>query len=834
MTWLSNGVNPFGVGGQGLASYYAPDIFQWLFGGSGGPNVLVYSNNTSPLTFVAVSIPLSVVNGLVWSSDLRRWVAVGQGGQLFYYSSDGIGWSAATNANTVFSIGYDVTYVPRQSVFIAVGQGGSATIGFSSDGQVWAAIASSTQIFTNFADHVCTSWASNLILAVGSGTNNTVARSATNYTNFQALGPSVFNQTQVATSCAYGAGGMFILSGNSSITSLVAGYQTIGASTFTTTGNLYATRYTNTFGTGMLNFVVVYVSAGSGTATVALYTDSNRGYPGTLIASSGSVTVTPLGLATSFSLSPAVTTVPSGSFWIVWTQTGTLARARDAVSGSVTVFYPFAYGTAFPVTWPTTGLTTTNDAFTMYVNFANFGDLAYTFDGINYNSVLGSWNLFTGQANDIAYNPNVGIWVAGGTSTNPSIAYSGQGSSQWTLGNCSGFTCPASVTTIAAFTTSAMSPTSKQGVYALSGVMPIAPTANTLDFLIGGTSGTAGTGVGLGYTLDNTNVFSFTPQSTAGTIFNGPCTAMTYAPELGIWLVTIQTAANNWQNLYSASPFTGWTVINSGLTINSQVTSFTWSSTQQIFLATLLATTNNCFWSRTGVTWTVSTCATVLTVSVRAAAYSRQQNLWVAVGQGAANNIAYTSSLTGTWTGVGGLTMTSCRTVTFAPSIPLWVIGGASSGTTSLLVTINPTIQTPVAPSNQPFGTTSAIANGCYFGNGLFVCVGTPGTGSTGTIAWSSTGTTWTGLGTSIFSTAGFGVFYDIGNALWLAAGQGTNQVARSVDGKTWTAIATNPFASAATVVYAPVTVANSLTREMVLLVDEYKREKGNITTAMI
>lgn len=824
-------INPFGTGGIGLSSYYSPDTLQWMLGGTGGATAnLVFSLNTNPFAFTTVSIPLTAVQGIVWSSDIRRWVIGGNGGAVIYFSNDGISWAPSTTGSTVFAICFDVTYVPRQSAFIAVGQAGTATIAYSLDGQVWTAVSGSTGIYSNYGGHVCTSWASNLILTTGLGTANTIASSPTNYTTFAGLGPVVFNGTQAATSCAYGANGMFVVTGLGVATTLTAGYATIGGTADATTGTLFATRYTNPSGAGLMNFVSVFLSAGTGSATLGVYTDSGQGYPGTLIAAFPSATITPLGF-TPFGNGIAGMPLPSGSFWIAFTQSNTLARARNAVSGGVTVSYAFTYGTALPQTFPSTGLTTTNNVFTMIANFNTANDLAYTYDGVTFLGVTDSFSLFSGQGNDVAYSPSAGLWVASGSSTTNAVAYSGQGTGNWSLATFSGFSNPGNVTAIATYTTSSMSPTSKQGVFALSGVMPITPTQNQLKFLIGGTSGTAGSGSGMGYTLDNTNVFTYSPQGTGTTLFNGPVRTIVYAPELGIWLTSVQTAAAVYQNSRSTNPFESWTVINSGITTATAVTSFTWSSTQQIFLATVQAATNNCYWSRTGVQWTVSACAAVFGTAVFSSAYSRQQNLWVAVGQGATHNIAYTSNVAGTWTGVGGLTLTSARTVTFAPNIPLWVIGGVrSAGSTSILVTINPAIQTPVAATTQPFGTTGAIVNRCYYGGQgttapVFVCVATPGTGSTGTIAWSSDGNTWTGLGTSIFSTAGFGVFYDLGSALWVAAGQGTNQVAKSVDGKTWTSIATAPFTSAATVVYAPVSIANSLTREMYPeLINEYKR----------
>ena len=63
----------------------------------------------------------------------------------------------------------------------------------------------------------------------------------------------------------------------------------------------------------------------------------------------------------------------------------------------------------------------------------------------------------------------------------------------------------------------------------------------------------------------------------------------------------------------------------------------------------------------------------------------------------------------------------------------------------------------------------------------------------TNTIAYSSDGITWTGLGTSIFSSIGYGVAYN-GTNRWVAVGNGTNSIAYSSDGISWTGIGTSIF----------------------------------------
>jgi hypothetical protein len=66
------------------------------------------------------------------------------------------------------------------------------------------------------------------------------------------------------------------------------------------------------------------------------------------------------------------------------------------------------------------------------------------------------------------------------------------------------------------------------------------------------------------------------------------------------------------------------------------------------------------------------------------------------------------------------------------------------------------------------------------YGNGLWVAGASGGSNS---LATSTDGITWTGLGTTVFQTRAYGVSY--GNGLWVAVGD--NNIATSPDGIIWT-----------------------------------------------
>ena len=66
------------------------------------------------------------------------------------------------------------------------------------------------------------------------------------------------------------------------------------------------------------------------------------------------------------------------------------------------------------------------------------------------------------------------------------------------------------------------------------------------------------------------------------------------------------------------------------------------------------------------------------------------------------------------------------------------------------------------------------------------------GRGTNNTLAYSSDGITWTGLGKTIFGFSAYGVAYN--GKMWVAVGNATNGIAYSSDGITWTGLGTSLF----------------------------------------
>ena len=141
-------------------------------------------------------------------------------------------------------------------------------------------------------------------------------------------------------------------------------------------------------------------------------------------------------------------------------------------------------------------------------------------------------------------------------------------------------------------------------------------------------------------------------------------------------------------------------------------------------------------------------------------------SLWVAVGTGIATStigITWVSVPSGLGVGYG---------VAWNGSI--WVVVGDLIVTSSDANTWTPT--------TSPF---SVFGRGVAWNGSIWVAVGE---GTTHTIAYSTNGTSWTGLGNSIFTTGGYGVAWN--GSLWVAVGVGTlYSIAYSSDGINWTGV---------------------------------------------
>ena len=205
-----------------------------------------------------------------------------------------------------------------------------------------------------------------------------------------------------------------------------------------------------------------------------------------------------------------------------------------------------------------------------------------------------------------------------------------------------------------------------------------------------------------------------------------------------------------------------------------------------------------------GITWTSKSLATstaILSSEGRGVAYGN--GLWVAIGGGASNstNSIATSSNGISWTGLGtnstDIVGRYGRAVAYGDNT--WVAvstGGANTISTSSNGT------TWIGKSNNIFTTTiNSTTNGglsIAYGNGLWIAGGgrvSGGVAVSHTLAKSTDGgSSWTGLGTSTFTSGVTGVAYGESNT-WVAVGHGTNTIAYSTNhGDTWTGVGASIF----------------------------------------
>jgi hypothetical protein len=191
-----------------------------------------------------------------------------------------------------------------------------------------------------------------------------------------------------------------------------------------------------------------------------------------------------------------------------------------------------------------------------------------------------------------------------------------------------------------------------------------------------------------------------------------------------------------------------------------------------------------------GKVWT-GLGATIFTTQANAADWNG--TAWVAVGQGG-NTLAYsTVANASVWTGLGETTFTT-RGNDVQWMLNKWYAVGEGGNNMASTSTVNgSTAWAGVASGSSLFGGGGAYGSAIAWNGRIAVCVGH---GNGNTIGTSTDGVTWTGKGDSIFTTAGYDVYWN--ERLWVLGGAGGNSLAYSFDMTTITATpnSTTLFAS--------------------------------------
>jgi len=227
------------------------------------------------------------------------------------------------------------------------------------------------------------------------------------------------------------------------------------------------------------------------------------------------------------------------------------------------------------------------------------------------------------------------------------------------------------------------------------------------------------------------------------------------------------------------------------------------------------ATTTNHFAGTTTATITVSKATPLITVfDVPAKSIVTAPFSLVAPTTNSSGAFTYTSSNTSVATidgsmvtivGLGNTTITAVQASTtnhlsgsitgilaIMVNVPLSIAVG--SGGNSIATSIDRGLTWSGCGTSVFSSSGSCVAFGKDgSGNNLLVAVGSGGN----TIATSTNGSTWIGLGATVFTSQGLGVTY--ANNLWVAVGEGTNTIATSTDGVNWTGHGTSIFSNKGT-----------------------------------
>ena len=165
-------------------------------------------------------------------------------------------------------------------------------------------------------------------------------------------------------------------------------------------------------------------------------------------------------------------------------------------------------------------------------------------------------------------------------------------------------------------------------------------------------------------------------------------------------------------------------------------------------------------------------------------------SVWIITGDGVngstTNSIAVSTDNGLTWSGKGRSVLSVCWEAAWNPkngTSGRWVAGG--NGANSLAYSDDNGTTWVAVPNSTSISNTVFCIQSVVLPDGSTLWVLGCEAGSN-SMAWSIDGLTWTGLGTSVFSSWCYDIQYN--GTIWVAVGSGTtNVVATSFDGKTWT-----------------------------------------------
>ena len=338
----------------------------------------------------------------------------------------------------------------------------------------------------------------------------------------------------------------------------------------------------------------------------------------------------------------------------------------------------------------------------------------------------------SGNGRGVAYSDVLSRWVAVGQGTN-SIAYSNN--------NGNSFISVTLLTIFSSFGNAVAFNTGASGTTAV---------------FTGKIDNGSGTGGGTVLTVISVSSGSVTTNMRVSNATGlGSITNIT-AVNTAVFTGTITGTSLNVTSTSSGTVSPGMALVGPGITSGTYILS---SAGGSLYNVSISQTVNPAV-SITGTSYTVSTSQTVPETTITGSAFTSFSGT-ISNGSGGAGFI---------------LNVTSAVTGTIVPG--MGISGSGISSNTVILSGSGTTWNVNISQLVTP-----AVAITAFMGQWVAV-----GAGSN-TIAHSSDGVTWTGLGTSIISSSGNSVAYSSELAIWVAVGTGTFSIAYSTNGITWTGV---------------------------------------------
>jgi hypothetical protein len=755
-----------------------------------GGHTLAYSTNG--VTWTGLGTTIFSYDSINIATNGSRWIAGGRtaanGSAIVSYSDDGITWSSPT---TMYSTGNSyisgVAYNPDNhrwfiSGFNAATNGDSLAYS-DNNGETWTSFGHGYIYMTTSTNVV---YINKRVFVVGDGSYCAI------YSDNNGSTWTTINLTMWGLHAAYNNGNWLVVGTNKTDpkgTLIQIGYSTDG-STWTSA----TTALTTAVGTaGAVTFALWNTQLNKWFISVdtpnyfAAYTSDPTGATGwvgiskttAIYISRSLITVTTDYLSTpNFVTNQPINT----NDVVVGPNMGKLVLVGGYidVSSSNTMAYSLDEG----LTWTGLGISVFSTyCYGLAYNGSVFvatgngtNTLAYSYDGLNWTG-LGTTILTPGGRN-IATNGSMFVAVSDATtSTNNRLIYSFNGITWYT---------------------SPSNGDHSKGIFGVAygnGVWVIGVQTNSTTVV--------STDPVIGYSYDGIYWTYITVAALASVLGNTPNYVHSITWNGTMFLASVNPTAGSSVLIYSTNG-KDWPSAN--LTTTSfSVASFGNGYNGYVWLAGGGDNANTIMRSVTGTSdWTVVNTASTGVFSQNALFALWTGTRWIAGGAGTTNTLAYSDdpyASNSSWVGAGRLIGSSARNGIVA-NLPYSVINqaliankkfvlGFGSGTNTLAYSVDDGLSW-TGLGTTVFSTTgyAAIYNGK-------ICVAC-GQG-TNTLAYSYSGVNWTGLGTTVFSIAGRGIATN--GKMFVAAGQGTNTIAYSMDGITWTA-ATSPFTDAYSVAW--------------------------------